>query len=92
MLAFLLIGAAKILLFLGSIAQMVSRAPTAVIESCFWRLSSALRRHRRSFLIGETAQGSRVPTFPIGPRGPERDRRGQRKPFEREESLLNREI
>ena len=44
MLAFLLIGAAKILLFLGSIAQMVSRAPTAVIESCFWRLSSALRR------------------------------------------------
>jgi hypothetical protein len=60
MLASLLIGAAKILFFLGSIAQMVSRAPTAVIESCFWRLSSALRRHRRSVLNGETAQGSQA--------------------------------
>ena len=87
MLAFLLIGAAKILVFLGSIAQMVSRAPTAVIESCFWRLSQALRRDRRSVLNGETAQGSRVPTFPIGLGGPEGGRRGQRKPFEREETL-----
>jgi hypothetical protein len=86
MLASLLIAAAKILIFLGSIAQMVSRAPTAVIESCFWRLSSALRRHRRSVLTGETAQGSRVRTFPIGLRGPEGDRRGQRRPFEREET------
>ena len=87
MIAFLMIGAAKILVFLGSIAQMVSRAPTAVIESCFWRLSSALRRHRRSVLNGETAQRSRVPTFPIGLRGPEGERRGQRKPFERGETL-----
>jgi hypothetical protein len=87
MLAFLLIGAAKILFFLGSIAQMVSRAPTAVIESCFWRLSSALHRRGRSVLNDETAHGSRVPTFPIGLRGPEGDRRGQRKPFEREETI-----
>lgn len=87
MLAFLLIGAAKILVFLGSIAQMVSRAPTAVIESCFWRLSQALRRDHRSVLNGKTAQGwSRVPIFPIGLRGPEGGRRGQRKPFEREET------
>jgi hypothetical protein len=74
MIAFLMIGAAKILVLLGSIAQMVSRAPTAAIESCFWRLSSALRRHHRSVLNGETAQGSRVPTLPIGLRGPEGDR------------------
>jgi hypothetical protein len=76
MIAFLLIGAAKILVFLGSISQMVSRAPTAVIESCFWRLSQALRRHRRSVLNGETAPGSRVPTFPIGLCGPEGGGRG----------------
>jgi len=87
MLAALLIGAAKILFFLGGIAQMVSRAPAAVIESCFWRFRSALRRHRRSVLNGETAQGSRVPTFPMGLRGPEGDCRGQRKLFEREETL-----
>lgn len=87
MLAFLLIGAAKILVFIGSIAQMVSRAPTAVIESCFWRLRSGLRRHRRSVLNGETAQKSRVPIYAIGLRGPEGDRRGQRKPFEKEATL-----
>ena len=87
MLASVLIAAAKIFIFLGSLAQMVSRAPTAVIESCFWRLSSALRRHRRAVLNAETARGARVPTFPIGPGGPEADLRGQRKPFEREETL-----
>jgi hypothetical protein len=87
MLASLLIAAAKILFFLGSIAQTVSRAPTAFIESCFWRLSSALRRHRRSVLNGKTAPGSRVPAFPIGPPGPEGDCGGPRKPFEREETL-----
>jgi hypothetical protein len=86
MLASLLIGAAKILFFLGSVAQMVSWAPTAVIESWFWRLRSALRRHRRSVLIGETALGARIPTFPIGLRRPEGGRRGQRKPFESEET------
>ena len=77
MFAALLIGAAKILFFLGGIAQMVSRAPRAVIESCFWRIRSALRRHRRSVLNGETAQESRIPAFPIGLCGPGGDCRGQ---------------